>query len=295
MRPVVSARQLVVHEGCARQKVHVSSRIRCYRLHGDPEEDVSDAPSPKAARQSLPRWLDPKLILGILFVAASMVLGAQVVSQADQTVEVWALQEAVPEGTELDPEEHLTTTRVRFTTEDDGQRYLSASASIDDGLRTTRALGSGELLPTDALTEEDDAQLRDFPIEASHVPSELAAGEVVDVYAVGTEAGGGSGDDQPGLPERDDADDGTSEDGDTSGDNGAAQVPEPSERVLTSVQVTAAGGDGGLGGGSGGVNLTVRINVAEESGEGRHTEDDITNAAMALSEGEAYIVRRSSS
>lgn len=228
---------------------------------------LTEVASPKAARQSLPRWLDPKLILGVLFVAASMVLGAQVVTRADQSTEVWAVQSDLAEGETLVPDDHLVATRVRFTNGDDAQRYLTASESIKEGARMTRAVGAGELLPKEAVTTEEDEQLRDFPISvlAEQAP-ELKSGDLVDVFAVSTDSEGQSGEDTGDVPTEDDGE------------------AAPAELVLSGVRVVESSSAGGLTGG--GSRVTVRLDMEEIS------EEAIANAAVLLAEGEAYIVRR---
>src|SRR4051794_32919907 len=46
-------------------------------------------PTPRRVRP--PRWLDLRLVLGVLLVLASVLLGARVVGAADATVPVWAV------------------------------------------------------------------------------------------------------------------------------------------------------------------------------------------------------------
>lgn len=232
---------------------------------------MTEVASPKASRQSLPRWLDPKLILGVLFVAASMVLGAQVITRADQTTEVWAMDADLAVGESLNADEHLVAKRVRFTSDADAQRYLTASEPIEDGARMTRAVGAGELLPKAAVTTDEEEQVRYFPVGvlAEQAP-DLSTGDLVDVYAVRVENAGGA------PPEEGDTGEvePTGENGDT----------PPAELVLSGVRVVEISSGGGLTGGSG-TRVTVRVNMEETS------EEQIAAAAVSLAEGEAYIVR----
>lgn len=230
---------------------------------------LTEVASPKASRQSLPRWLDPKLIVGVLFVAASMVLGAQVITRADQTTEVWAMQADLAAGETVVPDEHLVAKRVRFTSDDDAKRYLTASEEIANDTRMTRAVGAGELLPKAAVTTDEDEELRDFPVSVLAEQSpELASGDLVDVYAVST----------------DDAAEQAGEDtGEVEPSEGDGESP-PAELVLSGVRVVGSASGGGLTGG--GTRVTVRLDMAEIS------EAEIANAAVLLAEGEAYIVRR---
>lgn len=153
----------------------------------NPEEPLSDAPSPKATRQSRPRWLDPKLFLGILLVLASMALGARVIAQSDRTAEIWAVKDDVT----LAPTATLTQTqlvarKVRFTSQKDADRYVSATAQIPEGARMVREVGPGEFLPRDAWTDHADDQLLDtpIPVTAAGLPKSIHRGDRVDIYVV---------------------------------------------------------------------------------------------------------------
>jgi hypothetical protein len=148
---------------------------------------VSDVPSPKATRQSRPRWLDPKLFLGILLVLGSMALGSRVIASADRTVDVWALKSDVS----LAPSAPLTQSSlvaksVRFTDQSDADRYVSARERIPDGARMLRAVSEGEFLPRDSWTDKPDSQLEDAPIPVSTtlLPKSLVRGDRVDIYFV---------------------------------------------------------------------------------------------------------------
>jgi hypothetical protein len=209
---------------------------------------LSDVPSPKATRQSRPRWLDPKLFLGILLVLASMALGARVIASADQTVEIWALKDDV----DLAPSAPLTQSalvakRVRFTSQDDANRYVSAREKIPSGARMLRAVSAGEFLPRDSWTDQPDRQLEDAPLPVSPAlrPKTLRAGDRVDIYFV---------------PNDDD------------------EFP-PTEAVLAAsdIIVTETPGGEGLGGEA---TATIRI-TRDQLTEGMTIEQLVANAANA--------------
>ena len=54
-----------------------------------PPAGVEVLPGPAPRRVRPPRWLDLRLVLGVLLVLASVLLGARIVSAADVTVPVW--------------------------------------------------------------------------------------------------------------------------------------------------------------------------------------------------------------
>ena len=47
------------------------------------------APAPAVRRLRSSRWRDPRLAVGVVLVAASVVVGARVLAAADDTVAVW--------------------------------------------------------------------------------------------------------------------------------------------------------------------------------------------------------------
>ena len=68
-----------------------------------PTSPLAAGPAPRRVRP--PRWLDLRLLLGILLVLGSVLLGARVVGAADATVPVWAAAGDLAAGTELDADD----------------------------------------------------------------------------------------------------------------------------------------------------------------------------------------------
>lgn len=149
--------------------------------------DVLPGAAPRRVRP--PRWLDLRLVLGVLLVLGSVLLGARVVSAADATVPVWAATSDLAPGTELTADDLV---RVDVRLDDAAGAYLSASTR-PEGRSLSRAVREGELIPRSAL--EDPAELVQvaLPVQAGFVPPGLARGQVVDVYAVADPAAGATG------------------------------------------------------------------------------------------------------
>src|SRR5690242_1627018 len=61
----------------------------------------ADVPGPVPRRVRPPRWLDLRLVLGVLLVLGSVLVGARVLSSADATVPVWAASGDLAAGTAL--------------------------------------------------------------------------------------------------------------------------------------------------------------------------------------------------
>jgi hypothetical protein len=133
-----------------------------------------------------PRWLDLRLVLGVLLVLGSVLVGARVVGAADATVPVWAVAGDLAAGTELTADD-LVAVEVRLDTAADA--YLSTSTR-PEGRTLARAVRSGELLPRSALEEPEELVQVALPVQAGFVPPGLARGQLVDVYAVADPAAG---------------------------------------------------------------------------------------------------------
>ena len=153
---------------------------------------MSDVPaSPRARRLASPRWLDTRLVLGVLLVLVSVVVGARVLAAADRSQTVWVLTRDLAPGAQL-TQDDLGVARVRLY--GDATQYLSARGPAPVGYLLRRGVGARELLPVAALTPPDqDVTYRAMtvPVQRGHLPPDLRAGAQVDVY-VTPEAGSGS-------------------------------------------------------------------------------------------------------
>jgi hypothetical protein len=133
-----------------------------------------------------PRWLDLRLVLGVLLVLGSVLLGARVIGAADATVPVWAAAADLAAGSELSAAD-LVAVDVRL--DDAAAAYLSTRTDAS-GRTLGRAVRAGELLPRSALEKPVDLVHLALPVQSGYVPPDLARGQLVDVYAVDDPAAG---------------------------------------------------------------------------------------------------------
>jgi hypothetical protein len=140
--------------------------------------DVPAGPTPRRVRT--PRWLDLRLVLGVLLVLGSVLLGARVVSAADATVAVWAAAGDLTAGTALTADD-LVPVQVRLDSAADA--YLS-TGTRPEGRTLGRAVRAGELVPRSALEQTAELVQLALPVQAGFVPPSLQRGQRVDVYAV---------------------------------------------------------------------------------------------------------------
>ncbi|MEZ0578634.1 hypothetical protein [Nocardioides sp. MH1] len=140
-----------------------------------------------AVRATRAGWRDPRLWIGLLIVAGSVVLGARVMAAADDTVSVWEVVDDHGAGSTLGGDD-VVAVRVRFSGGGDLDRYVTADDPLPDGIVLTRGVGGGELLPAAAVGSSDDVTTVRVPLdlEPTRVPPSVAPGSVVDVYVGGT-------------------------------------------------------------------------------------------------------------
>jgi hypothetical protein len=142
---------------------------------------VSDLPTPVAARIKRARWLDPRLVGGVLLVLLSVVVGSKVLADADERVQVWSVTRDLGADTRLSASD-LAARSVRLDGE--AARYVSADQHLE-GLVLTRSVGDGELLPVAAVARTGTGDQRRVVVEVDRIGAGgLDKGRVVDVYAV---------------------------------------------------------------------------------------------------------------
>jgi hypothetical protein len=143
---------------------------------------VSDVPSPAASRIATPRWLDLRLVVGVLLVLISVVVGARVLASADHYARVYVARHALVPGQQLSASD-VEVGRVRLYGQ--GESYVSADGSPPVGYLVKRYVGAGEFVPVEALSRNGaapDTRLVTVPVAAGHLPSGLGRGDLVDVY-----------------------------------------------------------------------------------------------------------------
>ena len=151
---------------------------------------MSEASSPRAARLGTPRWLDARLVLGVLLVLLAVVAGARVFAAADRYSRVYVAKHDLVPGERVTAGD-LTVGRVRL----DGQGSLYVAAGAPPvGYVVTRYVGAHEFLPVAALAagaqKDADTRFVTVPVAAGHLPPGLTRGALVDVYLTPKAAAG---------------------------------------------------------------------------------------------------------
>ena len=153
-----------------------------------PPPEVLPGPTPRRVRP--PRWLDLRLVLGVLLVLGSVLLGARIVSAADATVPVWAAAADLAAGTELDADD-LVAVDVRL--DDAADAYLSTGTRPEGRMLGPRRPGRRAAA---ALGPRGAGRARSSwpcPSRPATCRPACSAGQLVDVYAVADPAAGAVG------------------------------------------------------------------------------------------------------
>jgi hypothetical protein len=143
-----------------------------------------ELPSPPASRLGRPRWLDLRLVVGVLLVLGSVLVGTRVVAGADDSTPVLAVTRDLQPGLRLDDSD-VATRRVSL---DDGLEHYVAAGSPIDGYVVTRRVSEGELLPREAIApsrdiaDADDLRWVTLAVPSEERPSGLSEGDLVDVW-----------------------------------------------------------------------------------------------------------------
>lgn len=160
--------------------------------------------SPVARRHARAVWRDPRLVVGVLLVAGSVLLGARLLARADDSVVVWAVRHDVARGASLGPDD-VVARHIRFFDRADADHYLAATAPVPAGTVAVRDLGAGELLPRSAIGDASTRAAVEVPfsVPGDAVPASVRPGTVVDVWITpGRAASSPSADSTPGRSVR---------------------------------------------------------------------------------------------
>lgn len=138
---------------------------------------LPQAPTPR--RLARPRWLNVRVVGGILLIVAAVVLGARVIGASAQTTPVWAAEHDLAEGTVLAASD-LTTVEVNLG--DNENLYLTPSQASPVGMTVVNPLVAGELLPASAIEQSGTGRVLAIGVTPDHMPPGVSHGSTIDLY-----------------------------------------------------------------------------------------------------------------
>ena len=145
---------------------------------------TDQAPVPR--RLGRPKWLDLRILAGLLLVVAAVVIGARVVGASSRTAPVWSAGHDLAAGTVLNAADVVA---VQVNLADAAVKYLAAEPGLVVGKALTIPLREGELLPVSALNVPTPGRVVVVPVAAERMPPGVAHGSRVDIYLSATASG----------------------------------------------------------------------------------------------------------
>ena len=144
--------------------------------------------SSKLGKSRRPVAFDPRLVIGLALVAASVAGVVGLVTAADETTQVLAASESLAPGDRIERDD-LVVVDVRLATAEG--HYLAPADIPDEGAVVTRAVGEGELVPADAIGSADGLRLASLVLDVGGtLAASVQPGSVVDVWAARELEGG---------------------------------------------------------------------------------------------------------
>jgi hypothetical protein len=136
-------------------------------------------PAPTPRRLSRPKWLNVRVVGGILLVIAAVVIGARVIGASAQTTAVWAADRDLASGTVLGAGDLIS---VEVNLGDRAGLYLAPGSASPVGMTMANSIAAGELLAASSVEEPGTGRIVAIGVEPGNMPPGVAHGSTVDLY-----------------------------------------------------------------------------------------------------------------
>ncbi|MCR8676416.1 flagellar biosynthesis protein FlgA [Micrococcus sp. HG099] len=152
---------------------------------------TSTSASAEGGRLRRPRWRDPRLLVGLVLVLASVAGVVALVASSQRTSAYWAAAVDLPPGTPLEAGQ-LRAVEVNLA-DAEGKYLAAAPDSAPSGRMVASTVRAGELLPAAALVDVDPEGRRPVGVRLREpLAGGVGVGDRVDVW-VAMPAEGGRG------------------------------------------------------------------------------------------------------
>lgn len=140
-------------------------------------------------RLKAPSWKDPRLMVGVLLVLASVVGVISLVGSADQTTEVYAAKDSIAVGERLTTE---SVVRAKVRLGETEEHYITVEAGLPQGLVAVQRIGKSQLVPKESLASVDALDRKPVAVTIDEaLPPQAVAGTRVDVWVAAPDARNG--------------------------------------------------------------------------------------------------------
>lgn len=146
---------------------------------------MPDTPA-RVRRMARNKKKDPRLIIGIALMIASMIVGALAFTALSATTDIAVATRDIAEGDVLEPSD-LRVVEVRVG-EAQG-KYISDLSTLPKGALATTRILEGEFLPRSAVGQPKESALRPVSINIDRqLSTSLSQGDVVEVWTTDADA-----------------------------------------------------------------------------------------------------------
>jgi hypothetical protein len=137
------------------------------------------APVPRRTRP--PRWLDVRVIGGLVLVIAAVVVGARVVGASAHTSPVWAATKDLAVGTVITSADLVA---VDVNLADTATQYLAADTDVTGVVGSSLGVPvrAGELVPVSAVQQTKPGRVVVIGVAPDRMPPGVGHGSLIDVY-----------------------------------------------------------------------------------------------------------------
>lgn len=142
-------------------------------------------PSPPRSRSRRSRSVlaDPRFLIGVVLIITSVVMSAWIINRVRGGEELYRLDTNIAQGQPITPDQ-LIPVQARTTSD----VYVPVGGLPQPAV-AVRSLSRGELLPISAVMSETERGRRQIVIDvATRIPSSVAIGDTVEVWAVKEES-----------------------------------------------------------------------------------------------------------
>ena len=137
------------------------------------------APVPRRTRP--PRWLDVRVIGGLVLVIAAVVIGARVVGASSHTSPVWAATKDLAAGTVITSADLVA---VQVNLADTATQYLAADTDVTGVVGSSLGVPvrAGELVPVSAVQQTKPGRVVVIGVAPDRMPPGVGHGSLIDLY-----------------------------------------------------------------------------------------------------------------
>ncbi|TFB71408.1 hypothetical protein E3O06_13850 [Cryobacterium glaciale] len=137
--------------------------------------------TPRPTRTRRRFWVDPRFVIGLVLVVASIAGVGMIVASSDRTTAVYTARHTLTVGDQLESAD-VTLTRVQLGGAAD--LYLAPAPDLKGGLLVTQTILAGELVARSAVGDSSGSDLTSVVVDIpGGLAGSISAGSVVDIWS----------------------------------------------------------------------------------------------------------------